>query len=145
MILDANVLLYAADSSSAHHEVAVGWLESVLNGVTRVGFPVQTLSAFTRISTHPRVMRNPLSSEQAATLVRTWLEAGVSWVPATGAATWAIADSLVRRHGVSGNLVPGAVLAASAVEHGVPVVSADTDFARFEGVSWVNPVQRQPG
>lgn len=145
MILDANVLLYAVDSSSAHHEATVEWLESALNGVTRIGFPVQTLSAFTRIATHPRIMRDPLSAERAADFVRAWLEPGVSWVPTTGAATWTIAESLVRRHAVTGNLVPDAVLAASAVEHGVPVVSADSDFARFAGVSWVNPLQRQPG
>jgi toxin-antitoxin system PIN domain toxin len=144
MILDANVLLYAVDRSSVHHGAAVEWLESALNGVTRVGFPVQTLSAFTRIATHPRIMRNPLSSERAAEVVQAWLEPGVSWVPTTGAAAWVIAESLVRRHGVTGNLVPDAVLAASAIEHGVSVVSADSDFARFADVSWINPLQ-QPG
>jgi toxin-antitoxin system PIN domain toxin len=145
VILDANVLLYAVDSSSVHHDVAVGWMESALNGVTRVGFPVQTLSAFTRIATHPRIMRHPLSSERAASFVRAWLDPEVSWVPTTGAATWTIVESLVRGHALSGNLVPDAVLAATAIEHGVPVASADSDFARFDGVAWVNPLESRPG
>jgi hypothetical protein len=39
----------------------------------------------------------------------------------------------------TGNLVPDAHLAALAVEHGLAVVSADSDFAKFAGVSWLNP------
>jgi uncharacterized protein len=32
------------------------------------------------------------------------------------------------------------VLAALSVEHGLAVVSADSDFARFRELTWVNPV-----
>ena len=39
-----------------------------------------------------------------------------------------------------GNLVSDAALAALAVEHGLTVVSADCDFARFREVVWVNPL-----
>jgi predicted nucleic acid-binding protein len=38
-------------------------------------------------------------------------------------------------------LVPDAQLAALAIEHGVPVVSADGDFARFAELRWINPLQ----
>lgn len=46
----------------------------------------------------------------------------------------------MRRH-ITGNLVPDAQLAALAIEHGVPLVSADTDFARFDEVRWINPLR----
>jgi hypothetical protein len=36
--------------------------------------------------------------------------------------------------------VPDAHLAALAREHGLTVVSTDTDFARFPSVAWLNPV-----
>lgn len=42
---------------------------------------------------------------------------------------------------VTGNLVPDAQLAALAVELGVAVVSADSDFARFPGVTLFNPLR----
>lgn len=38
-----------------------------------------------------------------------------------------------------GNLVADAAVAALCIEHGLEVVSADTDFARFPEVVWVNP------
>jgi predicted nucleic acid-binding protein len=39
-----------------------------------------------------------------------------------------------------GNLIPDAHLAALAIEHGVAVCSADTDFARFTDLRSVNPL-----
>lgn len=79
MIVDANVLLYAVDRASPHHAAAVQWVESALSGATRVGFPVQTLSAFVCIVSHPRVMQDPLSSDRAAALVDAWINAPVAW------------------------------------------------------------------
>lgn len=34
------------------------------------------------------------------------------------------------------------VLAALCIEHGLDVVSADSDFARFTEIRWVNPLAR---
>jgi uncharacterized protein len=31
-------------------------------------------------------------------------------------------------------------LAAICIEHGLTMISADSDFARFHQVAWVNPV-----
>ena len=42
--------------------------------------------------------------------------------------------------GSAGNLVSDAHLAAIAIEHGLEVCSADTDFARFTGVAWRDPI-----
>jgi predicted nucleic acid-binding protein len=56
----------------------------------------------------------------------------------------AILGELVVRHDVRGNLIPDAQLAALAVEHGLTICSADTDFARFTDVRWENPVADGP-
>ena len=42
--------------------------------------------------------------------------------------------------GVRAEHVPDAHLAALALEHGLAVVSADTDFSRFPGLRLENPV-----
>ena len=47
---------------------------------------------------------------------------------------------MIRDLGLSANLVPDAALAALCIEHGLAVVSADSDFARFTEVSWINPL-----
>ena len=92
MLLDANVLLYAVDATSSRNAEAAGWLENVLNGDRRVGIPWQSIGAFLRIATHPRVMTSPLSSTDAWAFVQDWLDLDVVWVPpATARVTAAVA------------------------------------------------------
>lgn len=38
-----------------------------------------------------------------------------------------------------GNFVTDAHLAALAIEHGTGICSFDSDFARFNGIRWINP------
>ncbi|OBJ72320.1 TA system VapC family ribonuclease toxin [Mycobacterium sp. 1274756.6] len=140
MIVDANLLLYAVDETSPHNPAAVGWLRKTLDGDTRVGLPWQTIGAFLRIITHPRVSRNPLSGAAAWSHVADWLAVPVVWIPPATRATARIYAGLVEQVEVTGNLVPDAQLAALAIEHGVEIVSADTDFLRFPGVRLVNPL-----
>ena len=45
-----------------------------------------------------------------------------------------------RRPRPHAGLVPDAMLAALCIEHGLTMVSADSDFARFTDVTWFNPV-----
>jgi toxin-antitoxin system PIN domain toxin len=144
MIVDANVLLYAADSRSPHHAPASDWLGEALTGQVRVGIPWQTVGAFVRIATHPRAARRPLTTEQAWEVVDSWLGSPVAWVPEAGEATVRILRDLMLRHHLGSAMTSDAQLAALAVEHGVPVVSADADFARFPEVTWVNPLS-DPG
>lgn len=140
MIVDANILLYAVDSRAPHHERAAAWLTAALNGDERVGLPWQSLGAFLRIVTHPRVTASPLSATEAQEHVQRWLAAAPVWIPPATERTAHVLASLARRHHVTGNLVPDAQLAALAMELGVAVVSADSDFARFPEVRWINPV-----
>jgi uncharacterized protein len=73
--------------------------------------------------------------------VEEWLAVPVSWIPEPGASYTEILGGLIASYDIRGNLIPDAALAALAVEHGVPLVSTDTDFARFSGLRWENPLQ----
>lgn len=140
MLVDANILLYAVDRDSPWHERAAHWWETTLNGHRRVGLPWQTIGAFLRISTHPRVAAHPLSAEAAIRHVESWLDAAPVWVPPVSARTAVILFELMRSTLVTANLVTDAQLAALALEHGLVVCSMDTDFARFPQLRWVNPL-----
>ena len=140
MLVDANLLLYAVDSRSRHNRAAAEWLEEVLGGDRRVGIPWQTIGAFLRISTHPRVATNPLAPRDAWRYVEAWLAADPVWVPPATERTASVLAALVEKHDVSANLVTDAQIAALAIEHGLTVMSADSDFARFDELSWKNPL-----
>ena len=141
MIVDANLLLYAVDESAAQHDAANTWLEQVLNGSVQVGLPWPSLLAFVRIATHPRVSRRPLTSNVAWAMVDSWLAAPTAWIPLPTAQHADVLAGLVNSYGLTGNLIPDAHLAALAIEHGVTLCSADTDFARFAAVRWENPLR----
>jgi toxin-antitoxin system PIN domain toxin len=140
MLVDANVLLYAVDRKSPFHQAALDWLTEQLNGPRRVGLPWQALVAFIRISTHPRASATPLDPREALGYVEDWLAPDVAWIPTPGEQHAVLLADLVDRYQLRGNLVSDAHLAALAIEHGLTLFSADTDFARFRELSWTNPL-----
>ena len=140
MLVDANLLLFSADTTSPFHTAASRWLTEQLNGRARVGFAWQSLAAFVRITTHPRATRSPLTPGEAWKHVEEWLAAGPAWTPAPTERHVDVLGDLIVRYHLRGNLVSDAELAALAIEHGLKICSADTDFARFAEVRWENPV-----
>ncbi|MBI4728225.1 MAG: PIN domain-containing protein [Acidobacteria bacterium] len=140
MIVDANLLLFAVDEESPFHAAARAWLTARLNGPARTGLPWPSLIAFVRISTHPRASKRPLDPEAAWQHVEDWLAAGSAWIPQPTDRHAEILGRLIRTYRLRGNAIPDAALAALALEHGLAVASADSDFARFDEVRWVNPL-----
>lgn len=140
ILVDANLLLYARDSTNPDHAAAAAWLTRVLNGPTRVGLPWQNLLAFARIATHPRVFQAPLTAEQAWGQIDDWLAAPAAWVPLPTERHGQIVGAVMRKHDVRGVLVPDAELVALALEHGLEIRSANAGFAQFDEVRWSNPL-----
>jgi toxin-antitoxin system PIN domain toxin len=140
MLVDANILLFAVNESAPEHSRAAAWLEDALNGNRRVGLPWESLTAFVRLATNPRAVPKPLAPADAWSFVEDWLAAPAAWVPVPTERHAAVLGDLVRRHRPVAKLVPDAHLAALAIEHGVEIISADTDFARFTEVRWRDPL-----
>jgi hypothetical protein len=139
VLIDASILLYATDRASPFHDPAASWLTEALNGPRRVGIPWQSLVAFLRISTHQRASAHPLSPKQAIGFVEDWLAQDSVWIPREGAGHGTILSGLITKYHLRGNLVSDAQLAAIAIEHGLQMYSADSDFARFSELTWINP------
>lgn len=142
MLVDANILLYATDEDSPFHAPARSWMEGALNGSRRVGIPWSSATAFLRIATNPRAVRSPLSPAEAWAILGEWLDAGPVWIPAPGGGYREILGRLIADLDLRGNLIADAAMAALCIEHGLSIVSADSDFARFSEIDWVNPVVR---
>ena len=140
ILIDANLLIYAIDTDSQSHRKARRWLEKTLSETRQVGLPWIVVLAFLRITTHPRIMRNPLSPEKALVYVESFLEQPVVRPVGPGRNHWQILQNLLRSTGTAGNLTSDAHIAALALEHGYSVFSADNDFKRFPGITHVNPL-----
>lgn len=140
MLIDANLLLFAVLEANVYFDIASRWLADVLSGPTRVGLPWLSLGAFVRIATNPRATVPPLSPGEAWSVVEDWLRLANVWVPGPTPRHSEILGALIRAYQLHGNLITDGQLAAIAVEHGLTIYSADTDFARFSEVRWVNPL-----
>lgn len=140
ILVDANLLLYAANRAAPEHERAREWLDGRLNGSAPVGLPWPSLLAFVRLATNPLVVRSPATPPQAWRQVQDWLECRPAWTPVPGDAHRAILGELLAAPWMTSRLVPDAHLAALAVEHGLTLYSTDGDFSRFPGLRWENPL-----
>ncbi len=140
ILIDANLLLYARISSFAEHDRARAWLDGQLNGSAPVGIPWQSLVAFLRISINPRVFTRPLSTAKAWKQVKDWLDCPPVWTPTPTDQHARLMGELVGRSSMTSNLVGDAHLAALAIEHGLTMCSADSDFAQFRGLRLTNPL-----
>jgi toxin-antitoxin system PIN domain toxin len=141
ILLDANILVYAHVSSTAQHPIARTWLDQKINGPVRVGMPWQSLLAFVRLVSNPRVFERPASIESAWKQVGAWLDCPNVWIPLPTERHREVLDSLLPSTYGRSNLIPDADLAAIAIEHGLTLYSADGDFARFPNLDWQNPLR----
>ena len=140
ILIDANLLIYAANRSAPEHEAARAWLDDRLNGTAAVGLPWPALLGFVRLATNPAVVRHPATAASAMGQVQQWLACPGVWIPQAGVEHAAILARLLEPSWMTSRLVPDAQLAALALEHGLTLCSADGDFAKFPGVRWENPL-----
>ena len=140
IVPDVNLLLYAMDANSPHHDRAWPWWESALRGTEHIGFTWAVITGYVRISTNPRAMPAPLTVEQSVSHTRSWLSLPRSRLLNPGVEHLHVMERLLAPLRRAGSLVADAHLASLAIENGGTVYSADHDFALFERVPWVNPL-----
>ena len=83
-------------------------VEEVLGGTERLGLPWQSLGAFLRLSTNPRVYPRPLTPATAWAQVDAWFSLDIVWIPHPGPSYAEILGQLILRHDVRGNLISDA-------------------------------------
>ena len=140
ILVDANILLYAEDQTSPRHAVACAWWDMQLSQSSPVCLSWTVLNAFIRIGTNPRVFEHPLSLEQAIARVQSWLDQPCTRIVGPTERHWTVFRKMLQDGQAAANLVTDAHLAALAVEHGCELISTDSDFSRFRGLRWRNPL-----
>lgn len=141
IVPDANLLIYAYDSTSPQHHRAKSWWEDVLSGDEPIGVPWVVVLAFTRLMTHPAICCDPLTTQQVRQCVEQWLAQQTVRVLSPSPGTLVRFFDLLDSVGMGGNLATDALIAAHAMENTATVYSNDRDFGRFTGLRWRNPLE----
>ena len=141
MILpDLNLLLYAYNPHAPQHEKASTWWQEAVAGDELIGLPYEICFGFVRIATNPKLGAACVGLAEARAVVESWLALPHVRILSPGANHFATAIDLTESAMGAGALVSDAVLAAYAIEHSATLCSNDTDFARFPGLHWTNPL-----
>jgi len=138
--IDANVLLYASDETSARRERARALLDRVALGDELVYLFWPVVMAYLRIATHPAIFETPLPPADALANVERLL--GLPHVQTAGEQDrfWRSYRRLAADADARGNLVPDAHLVALMTENGVRTIwTHDRDFRRFPEIEVRDP------
>lgn len=141
ILVDVNLLLYAYDAGSKDHHRAVQWLERLLSRPGVVGFSWETVLAFLRITTHPKILSKPYHLDEAVGIVAGWLARPNIAILSPTEQHWTVLSKLLPKSRARGSLIMDAHLAALAIEHGATLYTNDPDFARFPGLNVEYPLQ----
>jgi toxin-antitoxin system PIN domain toxin len=115
-------------------------VEFMLVGSAPIGISWVVALGFVRLWTNSRVFANPMPFGLAASHVESWLARRVVRIVNPGPRHAELIFSFLRAEGKGGNLIADAHPAALAVESRGIIHTADTDFLRFPGVQWLNPL-----
>ena len=97
-------------------------------------------SGFLRLATHPKVFADPTPIAAAQAFLRAVLDStGVELLTLGG--EWPLFEHLCAKHGLSGNAIPDAWIAAAAQFHHVHLVTFDKGFRRLMKASLVTVLQ----
>jgi toxin-antitoxin system PIN domain toxin len=138
---DLNLLLYAYNAHMPQHAAARAWWETVINGDELIGLPFEVAYGFIRIATNTRlgVARVPL--KDARRVVEEWLQLPQVRTLSPSVQHFTRVMELMTVTMAAAPILSDAVLAAYAIENRARLFTNDSDFARFPGLDWENPLQ----
>jgi toxin-antitoxin system PIN domain toxin len=143
LVVDTNILVYAAATESPHHAPCREWLvrRRTRPDAWYTTWPI--LYEFLRVVTHPRVMRPPLKALEAWEFVRLLLASpGFSVLVPTQRHADVAEQFLSEQPHIAGNIMHDAHTAILMREHGIrQICTRDTDFYQFKFLEVVDPLQ----
>ncbi len=143
LVIDTNVLLYAADRQSEFHRPCRALLKQCLDDPAPDFLTWNICYEFLRVSTHPRVFRSPWNAKDAWRFIEVLLASpGLDVLVPT--ARHADVLRLVMRElpDSRGNFMHDLHTAVLMREHGISrICTRDTDFHRFSFLTVIDPLQ----
>lgn len=138
--VDVNLLLYASDTDSPHHERAMAVLDEIAVGPELVYLFWPVAMGYLRIATHPAVFRRPLSHADARSNLEALLSLPHVQAAGEGERFWDRFVEVADDVRPTGNLVPDAHLVALMLDHGVRTIwTSDRDYRTFAGIRVHDP------
>jgi len=142
VVVDTNILVYAAHTGAPEHATCRAQVESWRHGRLPWHLTWNVLYEFLRVVTHPRVFDRPWDLATVWAFVEALLASpALSILEATPRHREVAAATFAELPSLRGNLLHDAHTAILMREHGVrTIVTRDTDFHRFPFLEVVDPL-----
>jgi uncharacterized protein len=143
LVVDTNILVYAADEDSPFHAACLAWLENRRRRPDAWYTTWTVLYEFLRLTTHPRVMRRPWNLAGAWQFIAALLASpGLGILVPTRRHAEVAGQVIAEVPHLAGNLIHDAHTAILMREHGIrQICTRDTDFHRFPFIEVIDPLQ----
>ena len=142
IVPDINLLVYAYNLDAPHHTVARAWWKKQMEGTKSVGLTWAVCLGYLRLMTNRKILKTPLEAREALAHIDSWFARPQVQILQPGPRHLQILNSFAQQGLMSSLLVTDAHLAAVAIETQGELHSNDTDFGRFPGLRWHNPLER---
>ena len=133
-LLDVNVVLAAHRDDHPQHAAVRPWFDQLIASDDPFTVPMLNWASFLRLATNRRIFRVPTPRADAWTFVETTATQPHHILLGPGPRHLTLLRRLCEEGDAVGDLVPDAVIAGVAAEHGCAVATLDRDFARFPSV-----------
>ncbi|MFA7236892.1 MAG: TA system VapC family ribonuclease toxin [Phycisphaeraceae bacterium] len=139
MVVDTNILLYATNPDSPHHQVCRDRLAQLRAGSRAWYVTWGNLYEYLRVATHPAITAHPAATAEAWAYLRELVGSARMLTETDRHAD--LFQQLLRKHSwISANLVFDARTVVLMKENGVRrICTFDRDFRRFDGIEVVAP------
>ena len=143
LVVDTNVLVYAADTDSQFYAPCRDWLERQRARPDAWYTTWGILYEFLRVTTHPRVMRRPWNAKAAWQFVTALLASpGFAVLIPTHRHADVASELIKELPHLAGNLFHDTHTAILMREHGIrQICTRDTDFNRFTFLEIIDPLR----
>ena len=139
LLLDVNVVVAAYRADHPHNHEVRPWFDHLTSSGRPFAVPTFVWASFLRLVTNRRVFELPSSVASAFSFIDATSAQPGYLVVVPGPRHLLLLRKLCQEADAQGDLIPDAVLAALALEHGGEIVTRDRDFARFSSVRHLRP------
>ena len=142
ILVDTNILLYAANPASPEHHAARTEVERLRRGTSSWFLTWGILYEFLRVATHAAVFERPLPVSSAALYVRRLVESpAVRVLQETDRHLSLLEKEMKETPGISGNDLHDVHIVVLMREHDLrTILTADRGFLRFKDIRVIDPV-----
>jgi len=143
LVVDTNVLVYAANSTSQFHRPCREWIDRRRRRPDAWYVTWAILYEFLRVTTHPRILPRPWTVSGAWQFVETLLASpGLGILVPTERHPEVVAQVIAELPYLVGNIIHDVHTATLMREHGIKqICTRDHDFGRFPFIQTIDPLK----